>query len=181
MPLCQSFRHPLRSNRALFAAIVGASFFCLPALADEGTDIRLLLARGELPAALARAEAANKAHPRDAQLRFLLGVVWMDMQRNAQALEVFTDMSQEFPELPEPFNNIALLQVRLGQPELARQALDAALRNDPAHRQARVNLAQVHLMLAAQALERAAAAVPADGAVQQKLQAVRALLALPAR
>lgn len=175
------FRQRFFASAAHWVVLCCAALLAASARADEGSDIRLLLARGELPAALARAEAATKAQPGDSQMRFLFGVVLMDLQRNAQALEVFSGMSQDFPELPEPFNNIALLQVRLGQPELARLALDTALRNDPGHRQARLNLAQVHLMLAAQALQLAATAAPADREVLQKLQAVRALLALPGR
>jgi Flp pilus assembly protein TadD len=178
MQLCPS-RLNLRGWKTalLAAALCGAG----AARADDAADIRLLLTRGELAAALARAESASQAQPSNVQLRFLKGVVLMDLQRNAQALELFNGMSQDFPELPEPFNNIALLQVRQGQPELARQALEAALRNDPSHRQARVNLAQVHLILAANALQLATVATPGDAALQQKLEAVRALLAVPAR
>lgn len=149
--------------------------------ADANADIRSLISRGDLDAALTRAEAASKAQPRDATLRFLLGVVLMDMARNEQALAVFARLSEDYPELPEPFNNIALLHARAGQAELARQALESALRNDPANRQARVNLAQVHLMLAADALQLAATAAPGDAALLQKLGAVRVLLAAPAR
>jgi Flp pilus assembly protein TadD len=173
---------PTSLSRLRRWAVLGASLLAVTAArADATADIRLLVSKGDLNAALARADAASLAQPRDAQLRFLRGVVLMDLARNEQALEVFTAMSQDFPELPEPFNNIALLRARQGQAELARQALQSALRNDPSNRQARLNLAQVHLMLAADALQLAASAAPGDAAVVQKLVAVRALLAVPAR
>lgn len=149
------------------------------ARAGDAADIRALLTEGELSAALQRAEGAAAARPRDAQARFLHGVALMDLGRDAQALALFTQLSQEYPELPDPLNNIALLHARAGQLGLARQALDAALRNDPGHRTARINLGQVHLMLAVQAWEQAAA--PADAALLRRLDAARALLALPAR
>jgi len=162
-------------------ALLAGCVFSHAAVADSPENVRALLARGELPAALATAQAGVAARPGDAQSRFVLGVVLMDMGRDAQALAVFTDLSQAYPELPDPMNNIALLQARAGQLEPARQSLETALRNDPAHRAARVNLGQVHLMLAAQAWSQAAAAMPGDSALQSKLQSVRALLASTGR
>lgn len=147
------------------------------AVADEAADVRALLARGDGAAALALADKATTANPRDVPLRFLQGVVLMDLQRNDEALAHFVKMTQDYPELPDPFNNIALLHARGGRLEQARQALESALRNDPAHRAARANLGQVHLMLALQAWELAAAGGPLDGALQRRLEAVRALLA----
>jgi hypothetical protein len=69
------------------------------------------------------------------------------------------------------------LHARAGRLELARQALQSALLSDPKHRAARINLGQVHLLLAAQAWEQAATASPSDLALQRKLQGLRALLA----
>jgi Flp pilus assembly protein TadD len=147
-----------------------------PARADEAAEVRALAARGELAEALQRVEKAVAANPKDAQLRFLQGVVLMDMRKDDAALEVFNQLSQEYPELPDPYNNIALLQARAGRLELARQALEVALRNNPGHRTARANLGMVHLMLAVQAWERAAAGDNLDPALQRRLEGARALL-----
>lgn len=144
--------------------------------ADEAAVVRGLLARGDAPAALQRAEQAVADSPRDAGLQFLLGVVLMDLGRDAPALALFTRMAQEYPELPDPFNNIALLRARRGEYEAARLALESALRNDPGHRAARANLGRVHLMLAVQAWEQLAALGPLDPALQRQLDEVRALL-----
>lgn len=152
---------------------------CLaPALhANELDEVRALLARGEPAAALKRAEAGVAAQPRDAQLRFVLGVALMDLGRDGEALAHFSRMAQDYPELPDPHNNIALLHARAGRLEMARQALETALRNDPGHRTARINLGQVHLMLAVQAFEAASADGPLDAPLLRRLEAVRALLA----
>lgn len=168
---------PCRPFRSLLAA---ALLFAAAAHADEPAEIRALVARGDFAAALQRAEKAAAANPRDAQARFLVGVVLMDMGRDGDALALFTRLTQEYPELPEPFNNIALLHVQGGRLELARQALESALRNDPTHRTARANLGQVHLMLAVQAWEQAAAVGPLDPSLQRKLESARALLTGPA-
>jgi Flp pilus assembly protein TadD len=153
------------------------SLACGVARADAAAEVRALLARADLAGALARAEKAVVEQPRDAQLRFLMGVVLMDMGRDEEALTLFTAMTQDYPELPDPLNNIALLQVRAGRLELARQALETALRNDPGHRTARANLGQVHLMLAVQAWDKAAASGPLDAALLRRLEGARALLA----
>ncbi|MDP2007722.1 MAG: tetratricopeptide repeat protein [Rubrivivax sp.] len=169
---------PLSRLLARPAALVATLLLCAgAALADEGAEIRALLARGDGAAALARAESATAAQPRDVALRFLHGVVLMDLQRDVDALAHFTAMTQEYPELPDPYNNIALLHVRAGRLEMARQALDAALRNDPNHRTARSNLGELYLMLAAQAWELASATGPVDVALLRRLEGVRALLA----
>lgn len=150
---------------------------CSAARADLVTDIQNLTARGDLVGALRATESAVQADPRSAQARFLRAVVLMDLQRDAAALDAFTQLAQEFPELPEPYNNIALLLVRGGRLEPARQALETALRNDPGHRTARTNLGEVHLMLAVQAWERAAAEGPLEARLARRLDAARALVA----
>jgi Tfp pilus assembly protein PilF len=108
-------------------------------------------------------------------------VVLMDLQRSTEAMELFESLSQDFPELPDPFNNIALLHVRAQRLDAARLALETALRNDPQHRTARANLGHVHLMLAAKMWEQLATQGPLDAALQNKLSAVRALIAVPGR
>lgn len=166
--------------RCLFRALC-AALLALPAglaFANETTAIRELLARGEAAAALPRAERAVAANARDAQVRFLLGVALMDLRRDADAMQVFLRLTQDHPDLPDPLNNIALLEVRAGRLELARAALEAALRADPSHRLARSNLGHVHLMLAVQAWEQAATLGPLDAAVLRRLEATRALLDL---
>jgi len=161
---------------------VARAFLCVallsfPAFADEAADIRALLARGDPAAALARADVALAAHPADVPLRFQRGVALMDLGRDAQALAHFERLCEEHPELPDPWNNIALLQVRAGRIEAARAALDNALRADPAHRIARANLGLVHLMLAEAAWQRLVDSGPVDPALGHRLEAVRALLA----
>ena len=160
----------------LMVLMVGRS-----AWADEGADIRARMARGDLTGALQQATAASAAKPADAQLRFLRALVLMDLARDTEALGLFESLSQDYPELPEPLNNIALLQARGGRLDAALQTLQIALRADPTHKAARANLGQVHLMLAAQAWEQVVAAGGADNALSRRLEAVRALLAAPGR
>jgi Tfp pilus assembly protein PilF len=135
-------------------------------------------------AAQAAEPVANTAAPvidSSAARRFLQGVKLMDGHQDAAALASFTALTQDFPELPDPWNNIALLHARAGQLELARQALETALRNDPSHRTARINLGHVHLLLAVQAWDQAASAGVLDPTLKNTLEAARRLSAAVAR
>ena len=182
-------RQAVTSARASFAAAAaslprlacaGIVCVCLlaaaPSHADTLSDARALTLRGEAAEALRRVDAALTADNRDVQLRFLRGVLLMDLKRDGEALALFNQMSLEFPELPDPFNNIALLQVRAGRLDEARTALETALRNDPTHRMAHANLGQVHLMLAARSWQTLAALGPLEPLLEQQLNAVRVLL-----
>ena len=169
---------PMRAILALAAALVLAA---APARAGLAEDVTALLAAGRSAEALQRTEQALLVSPRDAQTRFVHGVALMELRRDAEAAEVFTRIAQEFPELPEPFNNLGLLHARAGRLDAARMALEAALRNDPGHRAARANLAEVHLMLAVAAWEQLGAAAPLEPRLARRLQAVRELLVPAAR
>jgi len=162
--------------RSLTAAAALAFAAWVSAQTPEAESVRLKLMQGNLPGALSTVQTALVGKPNDAQLRFLLGVVWMDMGRDAQALELFRQLNQQYPELPEPLNNLGLLQARGGQLESALQSFQAALLADPVHRAARSNLGQVHLMLAVQAWERVASSGAVDATLLRRLEGARALL-----
>jgi len=153
----------------------------------EVRAVQELLAAGQPHLALQRLEAREAtagadgavAAGVDAELRFLRGVALMDLRRDAEALAWFERMTQDLPELPDPYNNIALLHVRGGRLEPARQALETALRNDPSFRVARANLGLVYLMLAVQAWDQVAASGPVDPQLARRLEGARALLSAP--
>ena len=126
-PRPHRLHRPIR--HAVVALLVVSLFAPLFARADEATDIRDLLARGDAAAALVRAEKAVATNARDAQSRFLLGVALMDLQRYVQALEHFTRMTQDYPDLPDPLNNVALLHARARRCEgSARRAASSVTR-----------------------------------------------------
>jgi len=162
------------------ASLLGAAAVAQPVrLPSPLPLVQELLRRGQADVALRAADDELTRQPRNAELRFLRAVALMDLQRNSEAAQAFTALAEEYPELPDPWNNLALLHVRAGQPELARQALETALRNDPTHRTARLNLGEVYLMLAAQSWETAARLSVLEPAWTRRLQAVRDLLGTP--
>jgi len=180
--------HPSRASifrqcslAVILALAAALGFSTGPARAGLADDVSALLAAGRSAEALQRTEQALLVSPRDAQTRFVHGVVLMELRRDAEAAELFTRIAQEFPELPEPFNNLGLLHARAGRLDAARVALEAALRNDPGHRAARANLAEVHLMLAVANWEQLGTTAPLEPRLARRLQAVRELLVPAAR
>jgi Flp pilus assembly protein TadD len=151
----------------------------LSAHADELADIQRLQAAGEASSALRKADKALLANPRDAQLRFVRGVLLVELKRDDEALDVFQRMNEDFPELPDPLNNIAVLHAANGRLEPARAALEGALRNDPQHRAARENLADVYVRLAVQLWGELAASAPTNAGLTRKLRLARELLQAP--
>ncbi|KQW36428.1 tetratricopeptide repeat protein [Rhizobacter sp. Root404] len=158
--------------RLLLAVLVAAAF---PARADELADVQRLYYAGQAATAMQRVDQALATNPRDPQMRFLKGVMLTDAKRNMEAIAVFQKLSDEFPDLPEPYNNLAALYAAQGDYAKARAALEQALRMNPNYATAHENLGDVYAALAAQSYARAQKLDPANATVAPKLALVRDL------
>lgn len=168
-----------RLGLLLSVCVIGCGMVMRAAHADAADDVQRLIAQGNLAGALQRAEAG--AVGADARLRFLHAVVLMDLKRDADALQMFTLLAQDYPQLPEPHNNIAALHARAGRWDLARAALETALRNDPSHLLVRENLGDAHLQLALAAWQSAARPDRPDPILQRKIRVAVELIARSVR
>lgn len=142
-----------RPMRHLFAAL--ALLAAGTAFADDYADVGELLRAGQSAQALARADQYLAAKPRDPQMRFLKGMALTQAGRTADAIAAYTALTEEYPELPEPYNNLAVLYAGQGQLDKARAALEVAVRANPAYAVAHENLGDIHARLAEQAWARA--------------------------
>jgi len=141
--------------------------------ADQVADINRMLQAGQTAEAIARLDRDLALKPKDPQLRFLKGIALADTQRNAEAIAVFTLLNEDYPELPEPYNNLAVLYAGQGQYDKARAALEAAVRGNPGYAAAYENLGDVFARLAAQAYERALVLEPMNPALPPKIAQLR--------
>lgn len=135
-----------------------------PAQAQDLAGAQRLWLAGQKTQAVAQVEQALTRSPDDLQLRFALGVMRMELGERAQARALFTRLTQDFPDLADPYNNLAVLHAAEGDLDEAQAALQQALRLQPDHAQAQENLGDVLLRLALRAYERAqkAAIAPSD-------------------
>ena len=122
--------------------------------------------------ALEIADAALKTSPRDAQLRFIRGVSLHLLDRLPEAETAFVEMTQEFPELPEPYNNLAVVRAAQGRLDQARAALEDAVRAVPGYAVAHENLGDIHSQLAARSYRNAQKLDPANKNIGSKLKLV---------
>jgi Flp pilus assembly protein TadD len=159
---------------ALFG-LTGIPAHAADAVPATARDIERLYRGGDTALAMQRVDAALAANPGDPALRFLRGVMLSDARREAEAIEVFSALTRDFPEMPEPYNNLAVLRAARGDLDGARALLEDALRRDPAYATAQENLGDVLVRQAQRAYEAAASAPHAPATLQRKLALVRAL------
>ena len=144
-------------------------------------EARKLLEAKRYDEAIARLAALSKDRPREAQARFLKAVAESDVGRTQDAVATLRALLADFPELPEPRNNLAVLYAAQGNYPLARQELELAIAAAPDYAIAHENLGDVYARLAVAEYERAAALDKANRTVGPKLKLARDLLAAAAR
>jgi tetratricopeptide (TPR) repeat protein len=166
---CAPLFRPVR----LFA--LAAALSLAAAHADEYSDVSQLLRAGKLAEAQARVDRHLAAKPRDPQMRFMKGVIQRDTGRLADAIITFTRLSEDYPELPEPYNNLATIYASQGQYEKARIALEKALHTNPSYATAHDNLSDIYAKLASHAYNKALQIGNADTDAQPKLALIREL------
>ena len=166
--------------RTGFLALTLAAFpLAWSAPADDLKEAQKLLNQGKLPAALEKAEAFIAAQPRDPQGRFVKGVVLAELKRTAEAIQVFTGLTEDFPEMPEPYNNLAVLYASQGQYERARSVLELAIQTHPGYAMAHENLGDIHAQLASRSYERALQLDKQNSTAAAKLAKVKELFGAP--
>jgi hypothetical protein len=163
---------PIRRLAVLALVIAAAA----PAAADEYQDAQALYRQGQRAEALERLDSHLAKQPRDARARFLRGVILTEQNRRAEAIEAFTALTQDFPELPEPYNNLAVLYAGQGDYNRARDALDMAIRTHPSYATAYENLGDVYAAMASQAYDKALELDRSSATARTKLELIRELL-----
>lgn len=172
-------QHPLTAAlRGLFmVATLSASL----AYADEYADVSKMLRAGQVNEAMVKADQYLAGKPRDPQMRFIKGVIQTEAGKTNDAVATFTQITQDYPELPEPYNNLAVLYAGQSQFDKARAALEMAIRTNPSYATAHENLGDVYARLASQAYGKALQLDSANAGVQPKLALIRTLFSADSR
>ena len=166
------------SLASLSAIIVGLVLSASVSLVNAQSlpDVQRLMKQNQLPQALEKVDQYISSKPKDAQGRFLRGLILTDLGRPAEAIAVFTKLTEDFPELPEPYNNLAVLYAQQKQYDKARSALEMAIRTHPSYSIAHENLGDVYAKLASQAYDKALQLDSSNAATQTKLSMIKELI-----
>jgi len=91
------------SKTVILSGLLG--LLCIPpAIAGDAADINKLMRSGQYAAALSKTDAVLAKHPRDAQMRFTKGLILAEQNKSAEAIAIFSKLTEDFPDLPEPYN-----------------------------------------------------------------------------
>ncbi|APB98733.1 hypothetical protein A4F89_04980 [Polynucleobacter asymbioticus] len=120
------------------------------------SDVEKLVKAGKYPDAINLINTHLKKNPRNVQLRFVKARIQIEMRDYDQAKKTLIEITQQFPELPEPYNNLAAIAANQGKWIEARDYLELALKLRPSYSIASANLGEVYVRLGAKAYEDAA-------------------------
>lgn len=151
------------------------------AFGDDIDDAQQLVKQGNLSQALDRVNAYLAPRPKDARGRFLKGVILTEQNKSGEAIKVFTALTEDYPELPEPYNNLAVLYASQQQYDKARHALEMAIQTHPSYATAHENLGDIYAKMASQAYDRALQLDKNNAAAQTKLSLIKEIFPINTR
>ncbi|HLP97735.1 MAG TPA: tetratricopeptide repeat protein [Sideroxyarcus sp.] len=160
---------------SLIAALCAFLSISSAARADDIQDANKLFKQGLHAQALEKVNGVLATKPKDAQARFLKGLIVTEQGDTANAIKIFTELTDDYPELPEPYNNLAVLYASQGQYEKAKVALEMAIRTHPSYATAHENLGDIYAKMASQAYDRALQLDKSNTGTQTKLAMIRDL------
>jgi Flp pilus assembly protein TadD len=167
--------HRLRALAA--AACLAMAWTAGAAPVEPLKEAQKLYGQGRHAQAMEKVDAILAANPRDAGARFLRGVLLTEQKKSDEAIAVFRALTEDFPELPEPYNNLAVLYAAQGEYEKAKSVLDLAILTHPGYALAHENLGDVHARLAAKAYARALELDKANESARRKRERTEQVLA----
>lgn len=161
------------------ALLTGALLLCasLAAHADDIEDASKLFKQGQRSEALDKVNDYLANKPKDAQARFLKGLILTEQGKTADAIKIFSALTDDYPDLPEPYNNLAVLYAGQGQYDKAKVLLERAISTHPSYATAHENLGDICAKMASQAYDRALQLDHSNTATQTKLAMIQNLFA----
>ena len=168
--------HRSHWHATLFASVLLLST-SIAAHADDMQDANKLFKQGQHSQALDKVNKYLAGKPKDAQARFLKGLILTEQNKTDDAIKVFSALTEDFPELPEPYNNLAVLYASQNHYDKAKQSLEMAIRTHPSYATAHENLGDIYAKMASQAYDRALQLDRSNTATQTKLAMIQDLFA----
>jgi tetratricopeptide (TPR) repeat protein len=163
----------------LVAVLAGSLLLCasLAAHADDIDEANKLFKQGQRSQALDKVNGYLVNKPKDAQARFLKGLILTEQGKTADAIKIFSALTDDYPDLPEPYNNLAVLYAGQGQYDKAKVLLEKAISTHPSYATAHENLGDIYAKMASQAYDRALQLDHGNTVTQTKLAMIQNLFA----
>ena len=148
-------------NICLVPILIGCIFLLSPFLSHAQSDksiieeIKVLLKNGSYDDAETLTNQSIENNLNDPELLFYRGIIETNQGKKNQAIDTFRDLTERFPQLPEPFNNLAVLYAEKGQFRLAKEILEQAIKTNPSYLTAHINLGDIFTKMASEAYNKA--------------------------
>ncbi len=162
-------------SKLLVQVAFALTFASATAFADELKDISQMAENGQQAAALERINTYLAANPKDAQAMFMKGIILAESNKREEAIKAFTDLTEKYPNLPEPYNNLAVLYADAGQYDKAKNALETAIKTHPSYATAHENLGDIYARMASEAYDKALQLDSGNSRAQSKLAMIKEL------
>jgi Flp pilus assembly protein TadD len=146
---------------------------------DGTPQIDASIAGKDWNAALKQLDARIASNPNDVQAKFKRATVLARLNRDDDAIAAFSALTQTYPELPEPYNNLAALYAKKGRYEDARNALETAIKANPGYALAYDNLGDLYLRLASESYKRAQTLGSTSPLTSQRIADIQKVISPP--
>ncbi|MBF0382086.1 MAG: tetratricopeptide repeat protein [Magnetococcales bacterium] len=156
-----------------FFALFGAT---APAHSGLMDDIYKLTDQKQYDAAMDKLNQYLEKKPKDAQARFLKGLVLTEQGKRDKAITIFQALSKDYPDLPEPYNNLAVLYAEKGQYDQARDALAKAIKSHPTYATAHENMGDIYAKMASKSYRKAISLSGSNKTLDRKLEHIKLVL-----
>ena len=93
--------------------------------------------------------------PNNHNLLFLRAVTLTKLEKKDLAIETYNSLIEKFPNLPEPYNNLAVLYAEQNRLLEAKEVLEKALQTNNSYSIAHINLGDVYTRMASDAYRKA--------------------------
>lgn len=162
--------------RGLLAIAVFFGVSC--ACAADFDDVRQLMNARQYGPALQKIDEYLSRQPGEPRLRFYKGVIETDTGKITEAIETFSRLTQDYPALAQPYNNLGVLYAAQRQYDKAKVTLETAIRVDASYPTTHENLGDMYVRLAARSYLQAMAKGGPDARsmIEPKLKALDTVL-----
>ena len=161
--------------------VVLIAFIATPVISGEHealNEIKALMEQGRPAKAIKQLDQFLVSNPDHAEARFLKGLILVNQDQLEAAIKIFEALTKDYPELPEPYNNLAVSYSALGRFDDARKALQSAITTHPSYATAHENLGNIYAMMAADAYNHALSLDKENAAARDKLNLMSELFSV---